>query len=290
MTTITRTEVLLRRDRALVIGGLIGLGLISWVWILMGAGMQMSVWQMTELALFPHLGGSPMAMGDMGAAEGGMSDGMDGMMAMGWTPAYAVLMISMWWVMMIAMMLPSVAPIILLHARSLRHGQAKGRIASGFVPSAWFLAGYLVIWLAFSIGAAVLQWVLEQSESLSAMMMSSESRWLSAGVLLIAAVYQISPLKQMCLAHCRSPAEWLSRHWRTGSWGAMLMGAGHGVFCVGCCWALMLLLFVGGVMNIVWIAALTLLVLAEKQAPAGWPVSSLTAGVLLAWGGATLLV
>lgn len=274
MAPDSATEALLRRDRMLVLAGLAGLGLISWIWILLGAGMQMSAWQMTAITAFPHLAGRADTMP----------------MAMGWTLAQALVMVLMWWVMMIAMMLPSVVPIILLHARTLRYGQRKGRVAAEPLPTAWFLAGYLVVWLAFSGFATALQWGFEQSELLSAMMLSSQSRWLSACVLVLAAFYQVSPLKRMCLAHCRAPAEYLARHWRSGPMGTFRMGIGHGAFCVGCCWALMLLLFVGGVMNLVWIAALSILVLAEKLAPTDWPVSPLAAALLAIWAAATLVV
>jgi predicted metal-binding membrane protein len=222
-----------------------------------------------------------MAMAGMATAGAAMA---------GWDIGRVGLMAAMWWVMMVAMMLPSAAPVMLLHARTVRHGQRRGRMPAGPVPTVWFLAGYLLVWLGFALAAVALQWALERIGALSGAQFWSQSRWLSAGVLALAALYQISPLKRMCLAHCRAPAEYLAAHWRPGASGALRMGIGHGVFCVGCCWALMALLFVGGVMNVVWIAALTGIVLAEKLLPAGVAVGRVAAGVLAVWAAATLLV
>ena len=153
-----------------------------------------------------------------------------------------------------------------------------------------FTAGYLLVWLGFSLAAAGLQWALQHAEVLSAATMGSQSRWLSAGVLAAAGLYQLSPLQDRCLSHCRSPAAFLSRHWRPGAPGAVRLGAMHGAYCVGCCWLLMGLLFVGGVMNLVWIAALTLLVLAQKLVPGGAWVGRAAGVAMLAWGAATLVV
>jgi len=175
----------------------------------------------------------------------------------------------MWWIMMIAMMVPSAAPTILLYARAHRHGQNKGRLAPGAVPASVFAAGYLAAWLGFSILATVLQYMLVQADLLSGRMMWSLDPWLSSAVLLAAGVYQLTPLKQTCLRHCRQPAAFLAGHWRAGRWGAFVMGCDAGAFCVMCCWALMALLFVGGIMNVLWIAGLTIFVLIEKVLPKG---------------------
>src|SRR5205807_1669049 len=121
-----------------------------------------------------------------------------------------------------------------------------------------------LVWLCFSVAAAGLHWGLERTGLLSGAMMGSQSKWLSGAVLIAAGLYQLSPPHDVCLAHCRAPADFLSRHWLPGVAGAVRLGALHGAFCVGCCWLLMALLFVGGVMNLAWIAALTLLVVAEK--------------------------
>jgi predicted metal-binding membrane protein len=146
------------------------------------------------------------------------------------------------------------------------------------------------MWLGFSLLAATLQWALEESGFVSAMMMASRSAGVSAAILIAAGLYQLSPLKHVCLRHCRAPAEFLSRNWRPGVFGALRMGLEHGAFCVGCCWVLMALLFVGGIMNVLWIAALAILILLEKVAPHGAWLSRGAAIVLLAWGVATLAV
>jgi predicted metal-binding membrane protein len=146
-----------------------------------------------------------------------------------------------------------------------------------------FVAGYLAMWGAFSLAAVVAQWALERSELLSPTM-TSTSRLLGAGLLLAAGVWQLTPLKTVCLRHCRSPIGFLSTHWRPGVGGAFTMGVRHGVFCLGCCWFLMALLFYAGVMNLIWIIGLALFVLAEKLMPAGVAFDRATGLVLAAWG------
>lgn len=171
-----------------------------------------------------------------------------------WDAAHLFLLWAMWAVMMTGMMLPSAAPTILL---------ARG----GARP--YFLAlGYLVAWSAFSVGAVALQWLLWRLLVLTPMMELS-SRVAGAALLAIAGIYQWTPLKRACLSTCQAPMAFLARRWRSGSFGAFRMGAEHGVYCVGCCWALMLLLFAGGVMNLVVIAALTVFVAFEKLVPTG---------------------
>jgi len=200
------------------------------------------------------------------------------------------LMLAMWWTMMVAMMAPSAAPTILLYARVWRHNTGEGAPPDGLAPTSAFLAGYLVAWFGFSLVAVLLQWQLEKTGLLSASMMGSQSRWLSAALLAGAGLYQLSPLKTLCLSHCRSPAAFLARHWRPGYPGALRLGMLHGAYCVGCCWLLMGLLFVGGVMNLVYIAALAILVLAEKLFPKGAWIGRTGGVVLLAWAVATLVV
>jgi predicted metal-binding membrane protein len=295
-------ERLLKRDRAITLGGLALLCALAWVYVVSGAGLGMSAWEMSGFSLFPHrMAAEPApAMPDMGGMDmSGMDmSGMDGMaMPEGlaptpspaaWSAGAWTLIIAMWWVMMVAMMTPSAAPTILLYARVHRHAAAQ-ETAQKLAPTGAFAAGYLLVWLGFSIAAAVLHWTLESAGLVSAMM-GSESRWLSGGVLIAAGLYQLSPLKGLCLAHCRAPASFLSQHWRPGAAGAVRLGAMHGAYCVGCCWVLMALLFVGGVMNLVWIAALAVLVLAEKLAPRGDWIGRVVGVVLLAWGAATLVV
>jgi predicted metal-binding membrane protein len=196
-----------------------------------------------------------------------------GMPMRGMQPPLTALIL-MWWLMMVAMMLPSATPAILLYAR-VRHARGSARI-----PHPWvFVAGYLAVWLVFSIGAALVQFVLTGSS------MALSSRVAQVGVLLAAGVYQLSPLKSACLSQCRAPAQFISRHWRPGWQGAMRLGVLHGAYCVGCCWLLMALLFVGGVMNLLWVVALAVLVAIEKLVPRGQWLGR-TAGVaLLLWGG-----
>jgi predicted metal-binding membrane protein len=282
-------ERLLRRDRLIVAASLAALAALAWVYLLTGAGMGAGAWEMTRLSLFPHrLALSPAT--DVGAMTmGGMSMGDMPMQAGSpeWSPQTWLLAVAMWSTMMVAMMAPSAAPMILLYAKVRRHALSQGRDAGGLAPNAVFAAGYLIVWLAFSLAAASLQGALEASTLVSATLMSSASRWLSAGVLIAAGLYQFSPLKTLCLTQCRAPAGFLSRHWRPGAAGALRLGILHGAYCLGCCWALMALLFVGGVMNLAWIAALALLVTAEKLLPAGPWVARVAGALLVAWGLAT---
>nr|WP_244749872.1 DUF2182 domain-containing protein [Mesorhizobium sp. L-2-11] len=268
--------------------------LLAWLYIVAGAGLGMNAWEMSRLALFPHLQTSNTTS-DMTSDMSGMDmSGMD-MSAMAtepraWGPANWALMIAMWWVMMIAMMSPSAAPTILLYARVHRHALAQGQIQDKLAPTGVFMAGYLLVWLGFSVAATALHWLLEREAFVSATMMSSQSRWLSAVVLIGAGLYQLSRFKNACLSHCRAPTAFLARHWRPHAVGALRLGALHGAFCVGCCWMLMALLFVGGIMNLVWIAALAILVLVEKLFPAGPWVGRAAGIALIAWGSATLWV
>lgn len=287
-------ERLLRRDRVITIAGVVALCMLAWLYIVAGAGLGMNAWEMTRLALFPHQQ-TPNMTSDMTSDMPGMDmPGMD-MSAMAtepraWGGANWALMIAMWWVMMIAMMSPSAAPTILLYAHVHRHALAQGQIQDKLAPTGVFMAGYLLVWLGFSVAATALHWLLEREAFVSATMMSSQSRWLSAIVLIGAGLYQLSPFKNACLSHCRAPTAFLARHWRPHALGALRLGALHGAFCVGCCWMLMGLLFVGGIMNLVWVAGLAILVLAEKLFPAGQWVGRAAGIALIAWGSATLLV
>ncbi len=210
-------------------------------------------------------------------------------MALAWDPVHWGLMVAMWWTMMIAMMTPSAAPTVLLYARVHRHAQAQGQVVATRPATVAFVAGYFLIWLSFSIAATAAHQALESAGIVSAMTMGSQVQWLSGTVLVVTGLYQLSPLKNACLSHCRAPAEFLSRHWRPGSRGALRLGVVHGLYCTGCCWMLMALLFVGGVMNLAWIAALSLLVLAEKVLAAGRWVGICAGVVLVAWGAVILL-
>jgi predicted metal-binding membrane protein len=254
---------LLKRDRVIVVAGLAVVVGLSWGYVLTGAGMDMTALQMTAMpaGVEPGQATSP------------------------WTPAYGLLMLAMWWVMMIAMMVPSAAPMILLFATVNRRQREAG---GTFVPTGIFLSGYLLAWGGFSLVAVALQWGLERATLLSAMM-ASTSAVFGAALLLAAGIYQLTPLKQACLRHCRSPLHFVTRGWRRGRRGALRMGLEHGAFCLGCCWFLMGLLFYGGVMNLYWIAGLAVLVLVEKTVPAGhWLGLAIGVGLIL-WGGTVLV-
>ena len=252
----------LRRERLATALALALLTVLAWAWLAHGAGMGMA--PRAAFDPFPHTK-PPMAMPPPT-----------------WTAAGFLLAASMWWVMMVAMMLPAAAPVILLNAAAAPREGPASQVRSG-----WFLGGYLAVWGAFSLVAAALQYALERSGALDQMTLGSGARWFSAAVLVAAGIYQLSPLKGACLSQCRNPAQFLSRHYRPGGAGAFAMGARHGAFCVGCCWLLMALLFVGGVMNLAWIALLTLLVAAEKLLPGGRRVALATGALCLAWGAAT---
>ncbi|EPC02018.1 hypothetical protein L861_20410 [Litchfieldella anticariensis FP35 = DSM 16096] len=248
-------ESVLRRDRLLVIVGLGVVLVLSWGYLFIEATSMASMGTMLM----------PMSLAP-------------------WTLAEAALMLVMWVVMMAAMMLPSAAPMILLHVTMSRRRRERGQ---GAVASGIFASGYLVIWSLFSVLAVALQYVLERVALLSPMM--TMTSLVGAGVVLIGAgIYQWTPLKDACLRHCRSPLDFMLTHWREGVMGTFMMGLRHGMYCVGCCWVLMLLLFVGGVMNLVWIAGLALWVLIEKLAPGGHWLGRGLGVVLVGWGGATL--
>jgi predicted metal-binding membrane protein len=259
-------SALLRNDRAIVVSALIAVTALAWVYLLLGAGMDMA-------AMKASVGMAMPAAVAMRMPE--------------WTLGYGLVVFVMWAVMMMAMMLPSAAPTILLVAALARQraGSASGGLAAG--AAGLFAAGYGLVWIAFSLAATVLQWVLSQAGLLSPMMATTD-RVLAAAVLIAAGVYQWTPLKDACLRHCRSPLAVLLGHWRPGRLGPLRSGLANGAYCLGCCWVLMALLFVGGVMNFLWIAGLTLLVLVEKTLPwGGW--TSRAAGAVFVLGGVATL-
>ncbi|HEY6275240.1 MAG TPA: DUF2182 domain-containing protein [Streptosporangiaceae bacterium] len=182
-----------------------------------------------------------------------------------WTATEFGLMLAMWAVMMIAMMVPTAIPMTLLYAAVARKAAVQD---NPLAPTFVFAAGYITMWAIFSLVAPVAQRALDEATLLSPMMVS-RSAWLGATLLIAAGVYQLTPLKNACLKNCRAPAHFLSRYWRNGRLGALRMGLRLGAYCLGCCWVLMGLLFVGGVMNLLWIAAIAAFVLAEKTIPFG---------------------
>lgn len=188
----------------------------------------------------------------------------------------------MWSVMMIGMMAPSASPVLLLYAGVQARCANGGRSA---VLS--FGLGYLFVWAGFSVGATIAQWVLHQATLLSHSLATSSAS-VGGAILVGAGLYQMSPLKSQCLSHCQSPLGFLMSRWRDGLRGAFSMGARHGLFCLGCCWALMCVLFAVGVMNLLWVAALALFVLIEKIGPAGVRVARAGGAILIVLGGAML--
>jgi predicted metal-binding membrane protein len=243
------------RDRAAVLAAIAGVTGVSWLYLL-----------------------------DMARSMG--SDSMSMMGLHPWTPAHFAMMFTMWAVMMVGMMLPSATPTTLIYTAVARKAAREG---APVAPVAAFVTGYLLMWTLFSFGATVAQWGLEWAALLSPMMVSS-SPALGGALLVGAGIYQLTPFKDACLEHCRSPAHFIAAHWRPGALGAMRMGIEHGAYCLGCCWVLMGLLFFGGVMNLLWIATITLFVLLEKVVPHGagggrWAgIGMILAGILVFMG------
>ena len=253
MTSAT-LQAFLQRDRLAVLAGLAGTTGLAWAYLLAMAA-------------------------DMGEMSGSIPDMMLTGRATPWTATHFVMMFSMWAIMMVGMMLPSAAPMILLVAAVNRRRHVQGR---GIIPTAVFATGYLGAWTAFSFGATLLQWGLHHTGLLSTMM-ATTSTALGGAALIGAGVYQWTPLKSACLRHCQSPLQFISQHWQPGPRGALRMGVAHGLYCLGCCWILMCLLFVGGVMNLLWIAGLAGFVFLEKVLASRWvPVGS--GVVLVVWG------
>ncbi|WP_291728749.1 DUF2182 domain-containing protein [Leisingera sp. F5] len=255
-------ERLARHDQAVVLGAVALIVLLSAAYTVFGVGMDMTAVEMTRMA---RPIGKPMQMGAGNA----------------WTPAYTALIFLMWWIMMIAMMTPSAAPVLLLYTAIKKAGSRPHQAP---LLSLAFLSGYLLAWAVFSAIATTLQWWLESWGLSDGPMMSLSSRALGGALLLAAGAYQFTPYKHACLIHCRMPVQFLTAHNRTGLDGAVLMGAHHGVFCLGCCWALMLLLFAGGIMNLYWIAGLALYVMAEKHVPSPRLFAYSTGGLLVLAG------
>jgi predicted metal-binding membrane protein len=186
----------------------------------------------------------------------------------------------MWSVMMVAMMLPTALPMVLTFAAVARNRRQAGR---SYTPAAVFVSGYVLVWCAFSAAAAVTQWWLNRHAVLSPNMASTSAIFAGA-LLVLAGAFQFTPLKRACLRHCRGTLEFITTRWREGTAGALRMGIEHGAFCTGCCWALMLLLFLLGVMNLYWVALLTMLVCVEKMLPARLRISSAVGVILFGWG------
>ena len=252
----TPLDALLKSERGIVLVGLLCLVVLAAIYTVFGVGMKMSAIQMTGV------GAVMMAHAP-------------------WTVAYAVLVFLMWWIMMVAMMVPSAASMVLLFsALKRRRTGLRHPVALTFT----FLSGYLLIWALFSLAATGLQWSLEIVRLLTPSMQVSETV-LGGMILMGAGLYQFSAWKNACLKQCQSPVRFMVERRRPGFAGALRMGLEHGAFCLGCCWFLMLLLFVGGVMNLYWIGALAIYVLLEKLIPGGLWLGR-TSGALLCVVGA----
>lgn len=259
-TEPTRLEVMLRRDCTVVIAGLVAVTLVAWAYLL-------------YLAL---------GMRNMGAMD--MAHDMAMPQMQSWGSVELLLLFAMWAVMMVAMMVPSVAPLILMFARAKR--QKGGSRVIGLAGI--LLLGYLLAWVGFSVLATLAQWMLHSAGLLSPMAVTTSP--IFGGLLLMAAgVFQFTPLKRACLVRCRSPLSFLMSEWRNGQWGTLVMGLKHGAYCVGCCWMLMSLLFVAGVMNLLWVATIAGFVLVEKLALRANLIGGI-AGVALIVAGIALIV
>ncbi len=191
-----------------------------------------------------------------------------------------LMLFTMWSVMQVAMMSPTAVPMVLMYSKIERHRQPQ---RNPYFSTGIFFGGYVVVWTIFSAIFALIQMYLHTASLLSPTM-ATTSVWLGGGILIAAGLFQFSKIKQSCLNHCRSPIGYLMTEWRGGRNGALLMGMKHGVYCVGCCWILMALLFVAGVMNLLWMALITAFVLIEKIAPAGDRFGKVVGIFFVVWG------
>jgi predicted metal-binding membrane protein len=267
--TDTALETVLRRDRLIVAGALGVTAALAWIYLLwLAADMDMGGMDMTGFRMIPA------GMGIMAPANAP------------WKPIEFAFVFAMWAVMMVGMMAPSAAPMILMYARVARQALAAGK---PFAATGWFAGSYFLAWTGFAFMATLVQWLLDRAALLSPEMASASN--LLGGIVLIAAgIYQWTPLKHACLTQCQSPLQFLMRHggFRSDLPGCLLLGLQHGAYCIGCCWILMALLFVGGVMNVLWIALIALLVLLEKLTSIGSPIAR-AAGIAFTAAGAWLL-
>ncbi|MFQ5418094.1 MAG: DUF2182 domain-containing protein [Myxococcota bacterium] len=234
-----------RRDRNTILIGLAGVTALAWIYLVVSAANM-------------------QGMGDPAAAEGVASAGSM-MRVHPWSALDFALMFAMWAVMMVGMMVPTAAPMALIYAAVARKAASQG---TPLASTAVFVSGYVVAWTAFSVAATAVQWGLDSAALLSPRMVTT-SPILGALLLMASGLYQLTPIKNACLEHCRAPARFIASHWHPGASGAFRVGLEHGFYCLGCCWLLMGLLFLGGVMNLLWIAGITGFVLLEKVAPRG---------------------
>ena len=260
-------ERILKHDRAVVYAALFLVIVLAWIYTFAGVGMSMNAFEMTRMP--------DILFKDYQAL----------LPATQWTINNFFIMLTMWWLMMVAMMLPSATPVILL-ACALNRRSDSSRLPYG--KTFYFVSGYLLIWFIFSLIAVIAHWQLEQMGILTSMMQNS-SKTMAAGLLIAAGIWQFTPIKQACLKYCRSPVIFLTQYRRPGNKGALLMGMHHGVFCLGCCWFLMCLIFVICIMNVYWLIGLTVFVLIEKTFAHG-PLFGQIAGLGFILSGAVLLI
>ena len=263
--TAAAIEVVLRRDRIVMGVALVVVTALAWAYVLwLAFDMDMGVMGMTGFRMIP-------------AGIGIMAPALAP-----WNSIEFAFVFAMWAVMMVGMMTPSAAPMILIYAKVGRQAAVHGK---PFSATGWFASGYLLAWIAFSFAATLAQWTLERAALLTPMM-GSASQIFGTAVLIVAGLYQWTPLKDVCLSQCQSPLLFIQRHggFRGSALGAFQLGLRHGAYCVGCCWALMVLLFVGGVMNVLWIAGLTILVLIEKVVRGGRTITRLAGAGLVGTG------
>ena len=249
----TSLEVLLKRDRIIVISGIAGVSILAWAY------MFYLAWGIMNMDM-----GIEMSMPQMQS----------------WGALDFILTFVMWTVMMVAMMVPSASPMVLMFATINRNRRGQ---QSPFVPTGVFLLGYLIAWAWYSALATLGQWGLHTAALLSPTMVNA-SPILGGALLLTAGIFQFTPLKYACLTRCRSPLGFLLNEWREGTRGALVMGLRNGNFCVVCCWALMSLMFVVGVMSLLWMAIIAAFVLVEKVAPGGLWVSRISGLLFIVWG------
>jgi predicted metal-binding membrane protein len=247
------TQAVIQRDRKIVMSGLAAVILLATAY---------TVYMAREL----HV---PVDMAMMPEVHANLASHYD-----------FIFLFAMWTVMQVAMMSPTAVPMVLMYSKIERHSQ-PGRIP--FFRISLFFLGYLLLWAAFSAVFALLQMGMHSASMLSNDF-ATTNPWLSGGILIAAGLFQFSALKQACLKQCRSPVGYLMTEWRSGRSGALLMGLKHGLHCVGCCWIIMALLFVAGVMNLFWMAAITAFVLIEKLTARGELFGRVVGVGLIVWG------
>ena len=281
-----KLSIVLEKDNLIVYLSIFLIVIITGLYTIFGIGMPMSAIEMTKMSGIFSMSSSMEMNMNMGSNNMDMNMGSNNMdMKNRWSISMAISMFLMWWLMMIAMMTPSAAPTLLLF-HNLKKIGSEGKKALSYTYL--FLFGYLIIWAIFSLIACIIHKFFDTSSITDAAMMQLKSVQFSGILLITAGVYQFTPLKNACLEKCRTPIDFLSSNNRKGAKGSFIMGAHHGLFCLGCCWALMALLFVGGVMNLFWITGLALYVLIEKIIiKAGWLDKIM--GLILIFFGTSLL-